>query len=200
MTAPAGRRKGGFMPGFSDGFDMVASPSSAKREEPSGLYTPEGQLEALFREIGEVEPDLAVMQKCLANGAPLEGRNKYGLTPLMQAAWDGKLEAVKFFVKEGALLDAKDLQGDTALFYAVSKGRLDVVMFLVDQGADLLVGSPSEGKSIYGLALARGHQDVADYLRDRYVAALAKQRTKLKTGFRPGPVIVVKRQPLPSRA
>ncbi len=64
-----------------------------------------------------------------------EGRS--GQTPLMWAAAEGHLEAVKTLLARGAKVEAKAQDQRTALFFAVRRGDLSVVNALIDAGADV---------------------------------------------------------------
>jgi len=60
------------------------------------------------------------------------------LTPLMQAANDGKKKAVETLLKEKADINAKDPeQKRTALYFAISNEHKEVIKLLIDKGASL---------------------------------------------------------------
>jgi len=52
------------------------------------------------------------------------------------------------------------------LLEAAANGRLDMVKMLLDHGADLKARS-NDGKTALSLAEARGHKQVAEFLRAR---------------------------------
>jgi hypothetical protein len=83
--------------------------------------------------------NLEEIEKLLAAGANIEtvgGFFSLGQTPLVQAIWYDKTEAVKLLLKKGANPEAIDMSGDTALWVAVSMGRNDAVALLLEYGAD----------------------------------------------------------------
>jgi ankyrin repeat protein len=91
---------------------------------------------------------------------------KYGYTPLMGAAKDGKLDNVKLLVEKGAQLELRDSDADygrTALHHAASSRKLDVVEFLLSKGADINA-KDNKGNTALHLALASGGKDVALFL------------------------------------
>ncbi len=63
--------------------------------------------------------------------------NKNGHTPLMDAAKEGDVEAVKDLLHRGADVDAKSSKGKTALHYAAANGKVEAVNLLIASGADL---------------------------------------------------------------
>eukprot|EP00930_Biecheleria_cincta_P059235 TRINITY_DN44990_c0_g1_i1.p1 TRINITY_DN44990_c0_g1~~TRINITY_DN44990_c0_g1_i1.p1 ORF type:complete len:529 (+),score=108.30 TRINITY_DN44990_c0_g1_i1:125-1711(+) len=71
-------------------------------------------------------------------------RGKFaGLTPLMTAAQQGRLEAVDLLLQKNASLDMRDSDGWTALMHAVHSQRVDVAKALLAAKAD--VATPGEG-------------------------------------------------------
>ena len=61
-----------------------------------------------------------------------------GLTPLLIAARDGHLEAVRALVESGADIDrVSGGDGSSPIVIAIANGHYDVAQYLLDQGADL---------------------------------------------------------------
>ena len=61
-----------------------------------------------------------------------------GLTPLLIAARDGHLEAVRALVESGADIDrVSGGDGSSPMVIAIANGHYDVAQYLLDQGADL---------------------------------------------------------------
>ena len=75
----------------------------------------------------------------------LEARRKDGTTPLYCAAFNGKLETVKYLLLQGAHINDQDVQSDrgTPLLGACChkgqdhKGQIDVVKHFLEVGADI---------------------------------------------------------------
>ena len=63
--------------------------------------------------------------------------NRGGLTGLMFAARDGKIEAVRALLAAGAGINLADPDGATALHVALLNGHWDVAKLLIDSGADV---------------------------------------------------------------
>lgn len=93
-------------------------------------------------------------------------RGKDGKTPLIIAAQEGKLDAVKFSVDKGANVNAIDNYGWTPLMYATWEGHLDVVQYLVDKGANVNA-KDFNGWTPLMHAAWKGHLDVVKYLMDK---------------------------------
>jgi uncharacterized protein len=62
-----------------------------------------------------------------------------GLTPLMYAARDGRLESARILVMAGADVEQADANGITPLLMAITNNHMDVARFLIDQRAQVNV-------------------------------------------------------------
>ena len=62
-----------------------------------------------------------------------------GLTPLLYAARDGRLESARILVKAGATLEQVDANSITPLLMAIANNHIDVARFLIEQGAQVNV-------------------------------------------------------------
>ena len=60
-----------------------------------------------------------------------------GLSPLLFAARDGRLETARILVSAGADVNQADANGITPLVMAISNNHVDVARFLMDHGADI---------------------------------------------------------------
>jgi ankyrin repeat protein len=67
------------------------------------------------------------------NRQPIPG----SMTPLLYAARDGKLEALKLLVSAGADINEVEANGISVLLMAIGNNRMDVARFLIDKGADV---------------------------------------------------------------
>ena len=75
----------------------------------------------------------------------LNAKDKYGATPMHQAAWEGRTDIVEALIKAGADKDAKDnILGNTPLHRAALWGETKTVQALIAAGAD------KEAKNEYG--------------------------------------------------
>jgi ankyrin repeat protein len=78
----------------------------------------------------------------IRGGLPERGSRYFipgGLTPLLYATRDGRLEAVKILVQAGADIEHTDPNGITPLIMAISNNHPDVAQFLIDKGAKINV-------------------------------------------------------------
>jgi ankyrin repeat protein len=72
--------------------------------------------------------DTAKVQQLLQQGANIEAKDdKYGDTPLIDAAEKGLVDVVKLLLDKGANIEAKNNDGDTALLYVAGSRETDVV-------------------------------------------------------------------------
>ncbi len=76
----------------------------------------------------------------IESGASLEGAGESGLTPLMNAARVGHLEAVRYLVGVGADFEQRYQESRwppsrSALDFAVECGHVEVAMYLLERGA-----------------------------------------------------------------
>jgi len=83
-----------------------------------------------------------------------------GSHPLALAAVAGRLEAVRYLLKQGAKVNATDDDGDTALHQAAFFGHLEIVETLVDTGAKIDSTSKS-GATPFKNASAPWSRDIA---------------------------------------
>lgn len=69
---------------------------------------------------------------CYKNGAELEARDDYAMTPLLIAAKYGNLQIVQWLVEQGANIQAVDCRGGTLLHLAVQSQQKKLVSWILD--------------------------------------------------------------------
>ena len=79
----------------------------------------------------------ADVKRCLAAGADVNARAKFGLTPLYFAAHVGNAETVAALVKAGAEVNVRAEGGHTPLHLAAVAGTAETVAALVKAGANI---------------------------------------------------------------
>lgn len=98
-----------------------------------------------------------IFQLLLEQGADTESRDGIGNTPLIVAAGEGSLVAVKLLLDHGADINAVGNRNTTALIAALEKGKWQLAEYLLDKGADATLGKfdprntrpPFYRKSVY---------------------------------------------------
>ena len=110
--------------------------------------------------------DPAEAVRLLDAGANKEWRNPAGWTPIIHAAANGRLAAVKLLADRGADKSARDNSGMTALMWAGYEGKSDVAAFLLDRGVDIDAVN-NVGYSALFWAATRGHIDTCLLLIER---------------------------------
>ncbi len=74
--------------------------------------------------------------KLLARGADVNFRDNIGKTPLIYAAMNGHVDAVKMLIKAGAKINLAN-KGMTAMTWAAQYGHAGVIECLIDEGASV---------------------------------------------------------------
>lgn len=103
------------------------------------------------------------MSILVAAGADLEARDKDGGTPLFNAAYRGRTQAVTALLKAGANPNVADNRGCTALHIAAAVDSAEIAQELLQCGADVNA-TTNKGHTPLELALQRGHELVARVL------------------------------------
>ena len=103
------------------------------------------------------------LERIIADGADIDARNKYGMTPLMIAVTRGHGPLVAWLIEHGADLDHTAKYGMSALMLAVVYGHLDMVEALARADARTdFVGTGAPGfQDKTALDLARDRRDEA---------------------------------------
>ncbi|KAL4182363.1 hypothetical protein AMTRI_Chr12g275600 [Amborella trichopoda] len=89
--------------------------------------------------------DVQGIEKCLSQGATVDGRDQHGWTPLHRAAFKGCLDSVRLLLDHGARVDSVDDCGYTPLHCAAEAGHALIAHHLIKHGA------PVNAKSVNGV-------------------------------------------------
>ena len=111
------------------------------------------------------------LERIIAEGADIDARNKYGMTPLMIAVTRGHTPLVEWLIEHGADLDHTAKYGMSALMLAVVYGHLDMAEALTRAGARTDIqgtGAPGfQDKTALDLARDRRDETMIALLHDR---------------------------------
>ncbi|MDJ0837972.1 MAG: ankyrin repeat domain-containing protein [Acidobacteriota bacterium] len=110
--------------------------------------------------------DLDGLKKAIEAGGDINGKSRFDITPLHQAAREGHLNIVTWLVDRGAVIDNADYYGWTPAMLASSEGHLPVLKFLAEKGADLNAAD-KEGITVLMWACANLQMDTAAWLLER---------------------------------
>jgi len=115
--------------------------------------------------------DLVSVKALIEKGAPIDGRDNFGRTPLMLAAGNGNLKAIEFLLAKGADVNAVSAEKSetvkngpiqlgnlTALMLAAPAGGPEVVKALLDAGANVNAVDVRQMTPLM-LAVATDHAD-----------------------------------------
>jgi ankyrin repeat protein len=110
---------------------------------------------------------------------------------LNDAAWDRKLEIVKYFIEECSMKPVfRCNDGRTPLHYAAENGRLEIVKYLIeDCKADYSVESDL-GHTAYDIAVAEGNNKITEYLKS---VSRSHRLELLNSSIKDGNLEIVKR-------
>lgn len=98
----------------------------------------------------------------LAAGAPVDGSDWRGFTPLHWASASGQPDLVRTLLNAGAPINRAAIDGTTPLMLAAGNGFTPIVRLLVERGASLT--AQRAGSSARTLAATRGYLELATFL------------------------------------
>jgi hypothetical protein len=94
----------------------------------------------------------------------VNAKDKYGLTPLHHAAWNGHKEVAELLIAKGADRNAKDVNGRTPLHYAASEGQNEIAELLIAEGADVNAKGKYGSATPLHFAASGGNKEIAELL------------------------------------
>ena len=126
-----------------------AVPPPAGGAAPAAAQPQRGQGNAVPAVAGQVDPQVQGVQLPPDDRGSRSPRG--GLTPLMYAARDGRLNSIKALIDAGAKLNERSADRSTALLIASINGHFDVARYLVEHGADVSLRSIDDATPLYGV-------------------------------------------------
>lgn len=107
---------------------------------------------------------LAMIKLLVGSGVDPDECERYGSeTPLMKAAYHGKLRAMQVLVKAGAAIQARDARGNSPLLHAAWSGHARAVAWLLNHGASVTETNDLNWTALMQ-ACIEGHDKVAKLL------------------------------------
>ena len=107
--------------------------------------------------------DVTAIERALADGADVDGRDARGRTALLVAVWADQPDAARALLAGDADVDLQDDQRDNPFLVASAEGRLAVLPILVAAGADPTITNRYGGIALIP-ASERGHVETVRYL------------------------------------
>lgn len=112
--------------------------------------------------------DIYLIQNLLDKGADANCVNEKGWTPLVKAAFNQHLNAVKLLVNAGAEINHQSVNGTTIFMYAKTKvmesGEYALLDYLIDEGADLEKRDLKKKWTVLEYVRSVGHSEMEQYL------------------------------------
>ena len=130
--------------------------------------------------------NMDVVKLLVAHGALVNVANCRRSTPLMGAAFSGRLDVVKYLVKHGANVDAANLMGNTPLCAAAMGGHHKIISFLLKKGADCNHATIT-GDTALHIAATEGHLKV---VRELISHGTSSPPNPIPSAIVPPPVIL----------
>ena len=108
--------------------------------------------------------NIEAVKQAIADGANVEVKNVFSITPLHFASAKGHKEIVELLIAEGSDVNAKNVGGETPLDSAAYWGHKEVAKLLISRGADVNA-KDEDGKTPLDYAIGRKHPETAELLR-----------------------------------
>lgn len=142
------------------GLLVIISLGGCKRKSDLPKTKPKTIHEAAMR------GDKAAVEEFLAQGARVNGKDRFGLAPLHWAAWHGNRDVVELLLVRGADIHAMCREGHmTPLHYSAAHGHYEIVELLVANGADVNAKNKKGGTPLGASTMGRGDcMKVAEFL------------------------------------
>lgn len=129
-------------------------------------YAIEPRPERLMPKMGSYAEEATFMKWMKSKSVSVDASDTFGVSALMLAAENGRVDALKSLIAMGADPNHKSRDtGDTALASAVESNHVEAVKFLLASGA---TQRETQGTTLLALAQTLGYGDVMDVLQGWY--------------------------------
>jgi len=107
-----------------------------------------------------------LMEFLIKKGAKINPTNKYGRTPLIEAASSNCIEKVKYLVEKGANINQKSdgAGGVSPLSEALWKTNFEIIKYLVDNGADVNIQNDNGDTALMEAVWSEKNYNAVDLL------------------------------------
>ena len=131
-----------------------------RQAQQSGVNSPEADgTTALHRAVQH--NDLEAADRLIAAGANVEAANRYGVTPLTVAGFNGNAAMIERLLKAGADPNTVVSEGETALMSVAGTGNVAALKVLIAHGASVKAKENSRSQTALMWAVAEGHTAAA---------------------------------------
>ena len=113
------------------------------------------------------------------NGAEIDSRDQWKVTPLMQAAYNSCREIIKMLLDAGADINARHIYGKTPILFVADNGNKKTFQFLLDSGADI---NDTDEASTSCLHYAAGRSDSNSGIIKLILASCSNKELKDENG------------------
>lgn len=103
---------------------------------------------------------LKLLEKLLERGADVNIDDHESEHPLLEAAWEGELEAMKIIIKKLDDIDDDKKTGRTDLHNAAFAGQLEAVKFLLEYGASITKVDKRKAGPLFSATLGKSEETV----------------------------------------
>jgi ankyrin repeat protein len=141
--------------------DSVTALALIARHADANAMQPDGSTALLWAAHND---DLKMSEALLKGGASVKIANRYGISPLTEAAVNGNSAMVRMFLDAGADPNTALPEGDTVLMLASRAGSLDAVKSLVEHGANVNAKESFHDETALMWAAGENQPEIIRYL------------------------------------
>ncbi len=134
--------------------------------------------EVLDRTTLHTAPNWNVAQRLIKEGADVNAKDRFGLTPLHTAVRASRKDVVEVLIAHGADVDARSDHGQTPLFWAVTQKNRQMAEWLIAHGAEIGAKDSYGMTPLHGAAYA-GRAELVDLLISKGADLNAQSETNM---------------------